>query len=93
MRKGTIPCLATLGLTIQVTITQGNQHHQVCALDSGTTGSFIDYEMAMKLAIQPVILQKPLNIMAVKGSGEVSQCSPPLQVGQHQEWIQFFLIQ
>lgn len=58
----------------------------------------MDFEMAKRLSIQPLMLQKPLNITAVDGSplgsGQVNHCTPPLQlkVGQHQEQIRFFLI-
>lgn len=56
----------------------------------------MDYEMAKRIDVQPVTLQKSLNITAVDGSplgtGKVSQCTPPLQlqIGQHQKQIQFF---
>ncbi len=71
----------------------------LCAfVDSGAAGSFMEFKMAQSLAIYPVTLQETLNITAVDGSplgsGRVSQCTPPLQlqVGNHQELIQFFLI-
>ncbi|KAL0157283.1 hypothetical protein M9458_048529, partial [Cirrhinus mrigala] len=94
-----VPCAMTSGLTIQATVVHGSQHHLVCAfVDSGAAESFMDYNMAKRLSIHPTSLQKPLNIMAVDGSplgsGEVSYCTPPLQLwmGEHTECIQFFLI-
>lgn len=54
--------------------------------------------MAKRLSIHATSLQKPLSIMAVDGSplgsGEVSYCTPPLQLwmGEHTECKQFFLI-
>lgn len=85
MRIETIPCSATSGFTIPATIAQGNHRHQALAfVDSGAAGSFMDYEMAKRIDVQPVTLQKSLNITAVDGSplgtGKVSQCTPPLQL-------------
>lgn len=59
----------------------------------------MELEIASNFGIQSVYLQKPLTITALDGrplgSGQVSHCTTFLQfkVSEHNELMQFFLIQ
>ncbi len=95
----TFPQPAASGVSLNVSLDWGNQHHKLQAfLDSGAAGNFMDFTLARHLRIQPITLQEPLTITALDGrplgSGQVRQCTTPLhlQIGCHKERIQFFLI-
>ncbi len=95
----TFPQPAASGVSLNVSLHWGNQHHKLQAfLDSGAAGNFMDFTLARHLRIQPISLQESLTITALDGrplgSGQVKRCTTPLhlQIGCHKEKIQFFLI-
>ncbi|KAL0153760.1 hypothetical protein M9458_050876 [Cirrhinus mrigala] len=68
------------GIFLPVTISQGDQQHQLQAFDSGAAGNFMDVDVAKDLGIKTLTLQRALSITALDsrplGSGQPSQTTP-----------------